>query len=57
MSQAEAILSLLARHDVPALPIPEDALLPARGMIRRTRRVVKSTPTGGSYSVDVEEEG
>jgi len=51
------ILSLLTRYDVPVLPIPEDADLPIRGMIRRTRRVVKSTPTGGSYAIEVEEEG
>lgn len=53
---SDAILAMLARHDIPALLLPDDLVLPARGMVRRTRRVVKSTPTGGSYVVEVEEE-
>lgn len=55
--QAESIHAVLARQEMQTLTLPDDVALPTRGMIRRTRRVVKSTPTGGSYAVEIEEEG
>lgn len=52
---AEATLELLVRYETPVQIVPVDRPLPTRAMLRRTRRIVKSTPTGGSVSVDVEE--
>lgn len=53
---AATTLELLLRYETPAQVIPVDRPLPARAMLRRTRRVVKSTPSGGSVSVEIEEE-
>ncbi len=53
---AAATLELLVRYETPAQLIHVDRPLPPRAMLRRTRRVVKSTPSGGSFSVEIEED-
>lgn len=58
-SQSEstaATLDVLMRCETPAITIPVDHQLPPRHLMRRTRRIVKTTPTGGSIAVEVEEE-
>jgi uncharacterized protein (DUF58 family) len=52
---AAATLDLLLRYDTPAQVVPVDRALPTRAMLRRTRRIVKTTPTGGSVTVEIEE--
>ncbi len=52
----DAIRQLLARHDVPVQVIPAGTRLPAALTFRRKRTVVRSTPTGGVVTYEVEDE-
>jgi uncharacterized protein (DUF58 family) len=53
---SEAIQSLLARLDIPCSLVIAGAPLPALLTFRRRRRVVRTTPTGGAVSYEVDEE-
>lgn len=46
----------LAGIDIPAQIVRTDMALRAALTYRRTRKVIRSTPTGGAYTVEVEEE-
>jgi uncharacterized protein (DUF58 family) len=54
--RGEAIRSLLARLDIPCSLVIAGAPLPALLTFRRRRRVVRTTPTGGAVSYEVDEE-
>jgi hypothetical protein len=51
-----AMQALLARLDIPCTVLTAGAPLPALLTFRRRRRVVRSTPTGGAISYEVDEE-
>lgn len=51
-----ALNSVLARYDIPLQRWQAGERLPSALIFRRTRKVVRSTPTGGAVSYDVEEE-
>lgn len=53
---AEAALTLLARLDIPHQLLRTDVRLRAALTYRRTRKVIRTTPTGGAFTVEVEEE-
>lgn len=52
----EAVRTLLARYNIPVQSFPTTAQLPPALTFRRTRKVVRSTPTGGvvTYEEEVE---
>ncbi len=52
----EPLAALLARHGIAVQTLLSTAQLPPALTFRRTRRVIRSTPTGGAVSIDVEEE-
>jgi len=54
--QGAGIQNLLARLDIPCTLIMAGAPLPALMTFRRRRRVVRTTPTGGVVSYEVDEE-
>lgn len=54
--QDNIMADLLARHDIPVQTLLTTAQLPPALTFRRTRRVIRSTPTGGAISIEVEEE-
>jgi uncharacterized protein (DUF58 family) len=49
-------MELLARLDIPHQRLRTDVRLRAALTYRRTRKVIRSTPTGGAFTVEVEEE-
>jgi hypothetical protein len=53
---AELVRGLLARHEIPAQVL--EAGTPLRSVLtfRRTRKVIRTTPTGGVVAYEVEEE-
>lgn len=53
---AAETLRLLGRLDIPYQLIRTDVRLRAALTYRRTRKVIRSTPTGGAFTVEVEEE-
>ncbi len=53
---AEAALTLLAQLDIPHQLLRTDVRLRAALTYRRTRKVIRTTPTGGAFTVEVEEE-
>ncbi|HAJ38077.1 MAG TPA: hypothetical protein DCL15_20590 [Chloroflexi bacterium] len=53
---ATAALTLLAQLDIPHQLLRTDARLRAALTYRRTRKVIRTTPTGGAFTVEVEEE-
>jgi uncharacterized protein (DUF58 family) len=53
---AQPVRALLTRYDLPVQPLSADLRLPAALTFRRTRKVVRSTPTGGVVTYEVEEE-
>ena len=53
---AGPLRSLLAAYDVPVQTLQAGTRLPAALTFRRTRKVVRSTPTGGVVTYEVEEE-
>lgn len=53
---AAAVQNLLARHEIPAQTWAVGTHLPAALTFRRTRTIVRSTPTGGVATYEVEEE-
>ena len=55
-SGAEALGALLAAEDIASQTLYADIPLQAALTFRRTRRVVRSTPTGGVVAYDVEED-
>jgi uncharacterized protein (DUF58 family) len=50
------LLRRLTAIDIPAQLLRTDASLRAALTYRRTRKVIRTTPTGGAYTVEVEEE-
>jgi uncharacterized protein (DUF58 family) len=52
----EAVRSVLARHDIPVQTLAAGTRLPSALTFRRTRKVVRNTPTGGAVTYEVEEE-
>ena len=54
--EAAARRRMLAQVNVPSQLLPVDAQLPPLITYRRTRTVVRSTPTGGVVTYEVEEE-
>ncbi len=52
----EAIRGLLARYNIPVQTLLTNAQLPPALTFRRTRRVIRSTPTGGVVTYEEEEE-
>jgi len=54
--QDEPVRTLLARYNIPVQTFVTDAHLPAALTFRRTRKVIRSTPTGGvvTYEEEVE---
>jgi uncharacterized protein (DUF58 family) len=52
----DGIMALLARMDIPCTRMAADAPLPALLTFRRRRRIVRTTPTGGAVSYEVDEE-
>lgn len=58
-AQAEVTAPLrnsLARYDIPVQTMQAGARLPAALTFRRTRKVIRTTPTGGVVTYEVEEE-
>lgn len=53
---ADECLSLLARLDIPHQLLRTDLRLRAALTYRRRRKVIRTTPTGGAFTVEVEEE-
>jgi uncharacterized protein (DUF58 family) len=53
---AGSVIDRLLRLDVPCRTVTTDVPLPLAVTHRRKRRVVRSTPTGGAFTVEVEEE-
>ncbi|MCB0048826.1 MAG: hypothetical protein KDE24_04655, partial [Caldilinea sp.] len=53
---AAETLRLLGRLDIPYQLMRTDIRLRAALTYRRTRKVIRSTPTGGAFTVEVEEE-
>jgi uncharacterized protein (DUF58 family) len=53
---AEVVLTALERLDTPGRIMRTDMPLRAALTYRRKRRVIRTTPTGGAYTVEVEEE-
>ncbi|MEZ4620645.1 MAG: DUF58 domain-containing protein [Caldilineaceae bacterium] len=51
-----ALRTLLMRHGIPVQQMVTTAQLPPALTFRRTRRIIRSTPTGGAVSFEVEEE-
>jgi uncharacterized protein (DUF58 family) len=56
LQAAEAVQALLARMDIPCTLMMAGASLPALLTFRRRRRVIRTTPTGGVVSYEVDEE-
>ena len=52
----EPVRALLARYNIPVQTLLTDAQLPPALTFRRTRRVIRSTPTGGVVTYEEEEE-
>lgn len=52
----DTVTPLLSRYGIPTQIMATSAQLPAALTFRRTRRVIRSTPTGGAISIEVEEE-
>lgn len=52
----DTALSLLAQLDIPHQLLRTDTRLRAALTYRRTRKVIRTTPTGGAFTVEVEEE-
>ncbi len=55
-AQANALRDLLLRHGIPLQALPADAELPPVLTHRRTRTVLRSTPSGGVIARQIEEE-
>lgn len=55
-AQAEECLALLARLDIPHQFLRTDLRLRAALTYRRRRKVIRTTPTGGAFTIEVEEE-
>jgi uncharacterized protein (DUF58 family) len=55
-AQAGRLRNLLARYDIPLQTLRADARLPTALTFRRTRKVIRNTPTGGVITYEVEEE-
>lgn len=55
-TRAERLHSLLAGLDIPSQALPVGLKLPPALTYRRTRTVVRTTPTGGAIRYEVEEE-
>lgn len=53
---AAPLRNLLARHDIPVQMLRAGMRLPSALFFRRTRKVVRTTPTGGVVTYEVEEE-
>jgi uncharacterized protein (DUF58 family) len=53
---AGLVIERLLRLDVPCRLVTTDVPLPLAVTHRRKRRIVRSTPTGGAFTVEVEEE-
>lgn len=53
---ADATALALEHIDIPVKIVPTDMPMRAALTYRRKRRVIRSTPTGGAYTVEVEEE-
>lgn len=53
---AAAALALLAQLDIPHQLLRTDVRLRAALTYRRTRKIIRTTPTGGAFTVEVEEE-
>jgi hypothetical protein len=53
---AEQMRNLLARHEIPAQVLQAGVPLKSVLTFRRTRKVIRSTPTGGVVTYEVEEE-
>lgn len=56
VESAETALTLLARLDISRQLLRTDTRLRAALTYRRTRKVIRTTPTGGAFTVEVEEE-
>ncbi|HHY57030.1 MAG TPA: DUF58 domain-containing protein [Chloroflexi bacterium] len=56
VERAAAALNLLAQLDIPHQLLRTDTRLRAALTYRRTRKVIRTTPTGGAFTVEVEEE-
>ncbi|MCS6826505.1 MAG: DUF58 domain-containing protein [Caldilinea sp.] len=55
-AQVDECLALLARLDIPHQFLRTDLRLRAALTYRRRRKVIRTTPTGGAFTVEVEEE-
>jgi len=55
-SQEAPMRTLLAGYGIDVQQLSSHAQLPPALTFRRTRRVIRSTPTGGAISYEVEEE-
>ncbi len=55
-SDADACMALLARLDIPHQLLRTDMRLRAALTYRRRRKVIRTTPTGGAFTVEIEEE-
>jgi len=53
---ADECMALLARLDIPHQLLRTDTRLRAALTYRRRRKVIRSTPTGGAFTVEIEEE-
>lgn len=56
LRDGEGVQALLARLDIPCTVLVAGAPLPSLLTFRRRRRIVRSTPTGGVVSYEVDEE-
>jgi uncharacterized protein (DUF58 family) len=56
LEAGEAVRSVLAHHDIPVQTLSAGTRLPSALTFRRTRKVVRNTPTGGAVTYEVEEE-
>ena len=53
---AEGVRMLLARYNIPLQTLQAGTRLPAALTFRRKRKVIRSTPTGGAVTYEVDEE-
>ena len=51
-----ATVAVLQRLSVPVQVLRTDDVLPTALTYRRRRRVIRTTPTGGAFTVEIEEE-
>jgi L-asparaginase II len=54
--QTGQLRNLLMHHEIPVQALPIGTHLPSALTFRRTRTVVRNTPTGGAVSYEVEED-